>query len=399
MYGYDRCGVTYPYDLAAHPVHSLGFVTMVPMLLGTTGSGKSYEAVVYHVMPSIEAGRKVITNLPLNLDKFREVYGDKADLIRLVHPSSGNPIPFKTLNDFGDDWRHEESNIGPLYVIDECHKALPRGGTLLAIEEWFAEHRHEGADVLLITQSYGKVSRSIIDIVHIVYRVRKNIALGSTNSYVRKVQDGVRGEVVNTSIRKYKPEFFAFYKSHTKSNQAVEEENAKDITPIWRHWTFLVGIPLLLFGLFKLFTQPLPFKPEPKVVAPPSPVVNPFANKAIDSNTPEQMQSKAKAEDEVKASHPFYKLQMHIGGYIENATKTRYLYNIILSQNGQVVATITNNDLMQAGYVVQSLGSCLFKVTFKQFFDYVTCDAPRAEVKAKENFTNSAGSPSNAEKI
>ena len=368
---------------------------MVPLLLGVPGSGKSFEAVVYHVIPSIDAGRKVITNLPLNLGKFREVYGDKADLIKLVQPTKTNPIPFKTIGDYGDDWRHPDSNIGPLYVIDECHKALPRGATARDIEEWFAEHRHEGADVLLITQSYGKVSKAIIDIVHIVYRVRKNIALGSTSSYVRKVQDGIRGEIVNTSIRKYKPEYFDFYKSHTKSNQAVDEANAKDVRPIWHNWTFMLAAPMLLVGGYFLLTRPMPFQakahPPAQHHAPPVSQSTPAQPPQIATAVgPQQMQSKAKAEDVVQASHPFYKLQMHIGGYIQSADKSRFLYNVILSQNGQAVATITNQDLMQAGYLVESFGACLFKVTYKQFYDFITCDAPRTGVAPDKNFDGAA---------
>ncbi|POB76042.1 zonular occludens toxin domain-containing protein, partial [Vibrio vulnificus] len=39
------------------------------------GSGKSYESVVYHVIPALKDGRKVVTNLPLNLEHFKQVFG------------------------------------------------------------------------------------------------------------------------------------------------------------------------------------------------------------------------------------------------------------------------------------------------------------------------------------
>lgn len=372
----------------------------VAMLVGVPGSGKSYEAVAFHIIPAIESGRKVITNLPLHVDKIREVYGNKADLIKLVHPSASNPIPFKTLADYGDDWRHPETNLGPLYAIDECHKCYPRGGTALNVEEWYAEHRHEGADVLLMTQSYGKVSKSIIDILHVCYRVRKNLALGSKDTYVRKVQDGPRGEVLNQTIRRYDPKFFPFYKSHTKSNASVEEAFATDIIPIWRNWRFLLAAILLPIGLYTLLSHPAPYNTAAKVK--PAPVVHsaPSSSGTLApsaSPVPQQLQSKTKIEDNVSASHPFYKVQMHITGYIESEKKERFLYNIILSQNGQKVAEITNNDLSQAGYLVEALGRCMMKVTYKGFFDYITCDAPRVDTKAKDNFSTTTAAVDNAQ--
>jgi zona occludens toxin len=85
--------------------------------------------------------------------------------------------------------------------------------------------------------SYGKLNAAIRDLIQIVYRVRKNVALGSSGSYVRKLQGGIRGEVVNTSIRRYDGRYFPLYQSHTKSAAGLEM-GAADIIPFWRHWTF-----------------------------------------------------------------------------------------------------------------------------------------------------------------
>ena len=127
---------------------------MINLLIGVQGSGKSFEAVVYHIIPAIERGRKIITNMPLNIEHFRAVYGDdKADLIKVIESTSSNPVPFKTIADFGDTWRMAGQNpIGPLYVIDECQKPFRMGEVNKQVEEWFGENRHELADVLLITQ-------------------------------------------------------------------------------------------------------------------------------------------------------------------------------------------------------------------------------------------------------
>jgi zona occludens toxin len=63
----------------------------VNTLLGVPGSGKSYEAVAFHIIPALEDGRKVVTNLPLNLEHFKKVYGqDILKLIRIVEPTAQN---------------------------------------------------------------------------------------------------------------------------------------------------------------------------------------------------------------------------------------------------------------------------------------------------------------------
>jgi zona occludens toxin len=372
----------------------------VHLLLGVPGSGKSYEAVTFHIIPAIEEGRKVVTNLPLNVEHFLNVYGQNiANLIKIITPTGQNPIPFKTLEDFQDDWKNEK-NQACLFVIDECHRPFPLGSTDKKIDEWFAEHRHKGHDVLLITQSYGKISKAIRDIVHIVYRVRKNVALGSSNSYIRKVQDGLRGEVVNTSIRKYDKKYFSFYKSHTQSNASIDEALAKDIIPIWRNWTFIGAALLIPIGLYFLLSRPMPFSPKS------APVIQktklPEQTQQIQTNTNkeelQQMQSKNKEDDKVTASHPFYKLQMHIGGYLETSNiteniKSLFIYNVLLSQNGQVIASITDKDLIKAGYTVESFGACAMKIKYNNFYDYITCDSPRISSPPQDNFNKNQQQP------
>lgn len=214
---------------------------MINLLIGPPGGGKSYEAVVYHVLPSLEEGRKVITNLPLDVAEFEKIIPGCGRLIEL-RPKARDPEcthAFGSVEDYGDDWRNEKGQ-GALYVIDEAHKPLPRRGlgdrAGRLVDEWFAEHRHEGCDVLLMTQSYGKLSKAITDQVQICYRVKKATAFGDSKSYIRKVQDGVRGDVLSTADREYQSKWFRLYKSHTRTVSAVQEADAKDVSPAFLKW-------------------------------------------------------------------------------------------------------------------------------------------------------------------
>lgn len=361
---------------------------MINFMLGSLGGGKSYEAVVFHVLPALKAGRKIITNLPLKVDYIYSVLPEAIGLIQIVEPTADNPIPFSTLKDYGDTWRREDDDpdkrIGPLYIIDECHKALPRGSTRRDVNEWFAESRHELCDVLLLTQSYGKISRDIVDLVQLVYRVRKNVALGSNTTYVRKVQDGVRGQVVNTTIRSYDPAYFKFYRSHTKSNAAAVEAYANDVKPFWQHWSVIgCGLCLLLFitlastGKLNLFgslnqKDRLPAKPAaaaiPTAITAPAGLPRPQGK---DSH-------RGKDSEPTLPTHPFYRVELHIAGFITSGEK--WLYNISASQNGQPQFQMTSEDLLAAGYQLEVVAPCAMKIRYQEFTDYLTCDAPRVSL-------------------
>src|SRR5665811_568267 len=132
---------------------------MINILLGGPGGGKSYEAVVYHVLPAIMRGRKVITNLPLNIAEFEALEPGCSALIELrqktlavkpdeIEDEGGGGLmgllskaraakfvdrPFANIEDYATEWRHPEDGMGPLFVIDECHFCLPKFGTARAV--------------------------------------------------------------------------------------------------------------------------------------------------------------------------------------------------------------------------------------------------------------------------
>lgn len=399
--------------------------SVINLLLGAPGGGKSYEAVAYHILPALSAGRKVITNLPLVLDAFPP---EQRLLLEIVTTSKGRPAPvrasaagffaslrgieeegdapavvrpFSAVEDYGDPWRHPETGSGPLYVIDECHFALPRTGTRREVAEWFSMHRHEHADVLLITQSYGKVCKDIIDLVQVCYRVRKAVAFGTNNAYIRKVQDGVRGDVVNTSIRKYDKKFYKFYRSHTKSSQAGQELAATDIVPFWRRWP-VIGFGVCMVVLAILLTQvkgnPMDgnanaarirekmAKGEPYTVTKTttSPVVAsapaavPASALATGARKDEHAEgATADAGTQSKAQHPFAGMGIHVAGWASNGTKgERYVFQ--LSQNGVPVSTIYGDEFERAGYKVTAIAPCAAKIDYgNDVHFFARCDLPR----------------------
>lgn len=389
---------------------------MINLLLGPPGGGKSYEAVVYHILPALEAGRKVITNLPLDLQHISQVNKDYIDLIDLRFTTKKDrPVvdwekseqmfkkfgiaqkqsyfinaPFAHVEDYGDPWRHPETGSGPLYVVDECHIPLPGRGTEMEVEHWYSLHRHESADVLLITQSYGKINRAILDLVQICYRVKKNTSMGSNKTYVRKVQDGVRGEVVNTGIRKYEKQFFPFYKSHTRGGGA--ELAAEDIVPIWFRWPFigsaLCAIIFIALVIGLDIKNPMNPKSYNKVeeseqiiakleAIAPSDVRTHGSTPKVENKQTQQGQITAttpvKKEKPVDED-PFGSNGIHIVGHV--TSKERTLWIVSLSQNGQGLKNINAEDLVKIGYKFEPINDCGAWLEYKKVRRFIKCDSP-----------------------
>lgn len=366
---------------------------MINMLLGAPGSGKSYEAVAYHAIPALLEGRKVITNLPLVIEELEKEHPGCTDLLKIVEATAEYPIPFSDITHFGDPWRHPETGSGPLYIIDECHMPLPRKGTPIGILHWFALHRHEAADVLLLTQSHGKVDKDICDLVQILYRVRKNTALGSSGSYVRKVCDGLRGEKVNEEVRIYKKRFFPFYKSHTLGGG--KELAAKDVKPIWRHWSVYCAVLVLGFFAYQWITKGNPVSNllgpgnKPKVASVPArPLPTPStSNQATPAASVNPVQAVGSAVTGVavppKPRAPFSGYGLHLVGSASSSKKQVYV--IGLSQNSVAIGQLTDEEFRKAGYSFEPVNQCLAIAKFQDELIYIVCDAPRMSLGASVN--------------
>ena len=362
---------------------------MINILIGRPGAGKSYEAVAFHVIPAIKAGRQVITNLPLNVDYFCSVFGDHVrDLIIIYLPNKDNKIRFQHPFDYKSEWKHPVSGIGPLFIIDECHFPLRRGGTFQQTEEWFSMHRHENADVLLITQSYGKVDKNICAMVQLMYRCTKKTAWGDESSYIRKVFDGIGGAEMNVETRSYDKAFFPFYRSHTKSDSS-SEAYAADVKPFWKQWPVLGAAACLLIaplgmvymsmsgnGLMtsniepvKTSTQTSNFQDlESRFSSIESPAIHdpatPVPAKPVKETIPDDL--------------PYGGFKIAVVGQYNISGTVQYLFQAL--QNGQPTFDIFQTDIELAGYTVEALNDCAAILSYDDLKWPVTCQFPKIQV-------------------
>ena len=186
---------------------------MIIAITGKPGGGKTYETVKNYIIPCLLEGRRVVTNIPLELEHFTAVYGERvSDLIIVVDydfHSYGNERPFSTPADYEkyQDWTNDKGQ-SVYFFIDECHLSLPSGRAQSPVLEYFSMHRHAGVDIALITQNMRKVHKDIRDMVTLEYRCIKKAMLGKDDEYIVKVHDGVGGHVNTQYERAYQKHIF-----------------------------------------------------------------------------------------------------------------------------------------------------------------------------------------------
>lgn len=384
---------------------------MINGIQGKPGGGKSYEAVVTHILPTItEDKRKVVTNLPLNIDKFCEIYGEYCrELIEVIDGefhNYGGERPFSKKEHFlqYEDWQNEKGQK-VYFFIDECHLSMPTQGTQKELTEFFSMHRHYGFDIMLITQNFRKVNRDIKDMIQMSYRCIKKTHMGQDDKYILKVHDGAstsNSTVYRTDERTYENRYFCLYTSHTKNNKSVQEATSKDVKKWYNNWTTWGAIACIPIGFFVVIgaltsgesleekakntslTKPneYPVDSSNQQVSP-KPTTVTHSEITQSTNRPVAKPKEPVKDEELKTTnHPFYKVGLHISGWAEYTDRRKIVKNYYLSasQNGQHIFDLSLRDLMLAGYTVIVRSGCMIEISYKNFHDFITCDSPKVGV-------------------
>ena len=374
---------------------------MIYAICGRPRSGKSYESVVYHIVPAIKSGRKVVTNVTLNLDWFIKVFGKEVTELISVVDGQLNEFgkldrPFSKFEHYQDDWR-DENNKAPLYVIDEAHMVLPNRNLDSSILEFYSLHGHYGIDIILLTQDLRKIHRDIKAMIEMTYYCAKNTAFGSDKTYTKKVRIGATTEVVNEEVRKYKASYFPAYQSHTQSKGSVAEVMANDIKPIWKRWPFYGAGLFLSMGVF-MFAYLLSGSEEVE------PEVKPESNqvKQVDASSspvPQMDEPAPKPKRPLKGFGPLDGYEMLVTGYSKQiayssrskATAqldrdlTFYKIYVSVLQEGEKLFDFEHIDLVNMGYTFTALTECVYEVAWHGESRIVTCVDKQDEPSKSES--------------
>jgi len=379
---------------------------MIHGISGKSGGGKSYEAVVTHIIPIVTKERRlVVTNLPINVDRFCAIFGEYCrELIIVVDGefhNYGGERPFSKVEHFKQyrDWKNEKGQRC-YFFIDECHLAMPKGKSDQQLVEFMSMARHSGYDIMLISQNFRKVDIDIRDNIVNHYRAIKKSIIGHDDKYTLKVHDGwasSNASVVATHDRIYEKKYFDFYVSHTDSDSAVEEAASNDIEKWYKHWTIKASVFMFILAFF-IVSKQLSKSDDVKVVDD-KPVESIDSSVSASSSSgvrtervpalpePELPKSEGQMQYEKmleasKTYHPFYKVKMSISGSAEynDGGRRVVMHYISASQNGQHVFTLKSSDLMLAGYDIRILTSCAISIKYFDYQDFLTCDAPTQSV-------------------
>jgi zona occludens toxin len=381
---------------------------MINAIVGRPRTGKSYEAVRYHIIPTVlKDKRKIVTNIPVNLDYVAKVHGQEvADLIHIVEVNFGD---YKNLRPFShedhflefDTWKNENGQ-GVFFVIDEVHLTVPKSGTRPQLLEYYSLHGHYGHDHLILTQNARKIHNDLKDMTEIVWRTSKLSAFGQDDSYLRKTHhgfDNLRSIPVHTETRQYDKEWFPYYKSHTLSKTDVFEATAQEVKanmiPYKKTIFCMIVFPILflctqLYGAVfpdddvkkpeSISTKPIvnnsTLKPinESTVLLPATNTVKKVSVPKVVESVNDRMLREQKASS--KKHHPFHKVQLHIDGFYEDTSKNVKNVYFSASSNGQKLFNISMKDLILAGYMVRVLGPCIIKIEYFDYSDFLVCDVP-----------------------
>lgn len=348
---------------------------MLDLITGRPGSGKSYEATAFHILPALEAGRTVVTNMPLNVSEFSKLNPLFSEQIIILQPSADNLRPFSVIEDYTRyEKMHSPDGEGVLFVIDEAHMAI--GGTnkdvAREVREWYALHRHVVADVLIMTQSVRKLNKEILDMVRFHIGLSKNDALGMRNHYRRYVRDGVNGSLTGKGLSiRYDKRFFPLYQTHTGKSG---KETSSNESTIWSHWVFRYALPLAAIACiwsisrvdFGLFSGPKP-PPASVVSSGPASLQPPPSFNLKPPPVPDVPQ-----DDDF----PLKGSVFLISGFIKVGSSSHYFITA-RQPDGRLVKT-SLADLVAMGYSVGNASPCYISLNYRQpsgsfSRNYATC--------------------------
>ncbi|MBK1718524.1 zonular occludens toxin domain-containing protein [Thiocystis violacea] len=210
------------------------------LLTGTPGAGKSYSAVALTIVPALNLGRPIRTNIPLVYDEISQVWPD-ADIREFeIHETVYNEFPG-----------------GALIVLDEANSCFPSGQRADRANphafEWLKMHRHRigmvgerqlSQEVVLISQGSSDLAKWVRTKIDKTYVIRKLDAVGAEKRFRCDIYQGCQDTdrpAVRSHIRgytgTYEDKYTGLYHSHTQGQSFdgvnVEELRADKTATIW----------------------------------------------------------------------------------------------------------------------------------------------------------------------
>ncbi|WP_372985510.1 zonular occludens toxin domain-containing protein [Marinobacter sp.] len=282
---------------------------------GLPGSGKSYGVVENVVIPALESGRHIITNIPLKLGRLSDDFPQGKVTLFDNRDAEDDP-------GFFDLERHP---AGVIWIIDEAWRFWKSGMKATNIpqnqKEFFTEHRHNvGEDgrtneIVLVTQDLAQLCAFVRGLVEETYRAVKLTAIGQKNKYRVDVYMGAAtgqkpGKPMRQLYGSYKPDIYQYYKSHTRNKTdfaAGMEEKADDRANVLKHPLIKFGVPVAIlvmaFGVMKVVAYFSAGEPDTEPATPTQQSTTKNVRTASTAPTRQTTRIRATSDREARATH------------------------------------------------------------------------------------------------
>ncbi len=232
---------------------------------GLPGSGKSYEAIIEHLLESLKQGRRVVTNIDgINTEYISKYIGiPKSFLDQNIVSIYDEDVEVQK------ELLLEHITTDHICIIDEIQNLFPSVRDKLP-SVWnviISEHRHKGLDFVLLGQDRKDCHVMWRRRIQRVVTFNKLSAMGAENSYHWEVFEATRPEkfkLVTKGTKKYNPEIFPCYSSHTQGVNNKSNYTDKRAL-IWNNKGIKYGIPAALLVAYFAFSHILSFFDMDKV--------------------------------------------------------------------------------------------------------------------------------------
>ncbi|WP_022959306.1 zonular occludens toxin family protein [Spongiibacter tropicus] len=235
---------------------------------GLPGSGKSYEACVFHILPALKAGRRVVTNIEgIDHAKFADLSGIPLPVVKKMLICIYDPDI-----EVQKERILAESGKDALVIIDEIQNLFPSERAKLSDlwNHYITEHRHDGLDILLMGQDRRDCHSMWRRRIQRVITFNKLSAVGLDKKYRWVCYEATHPEKFKKTTggtRSYDPTYYGCYKSHTDGteNKSVYADKRATVFADKKLRFAALALPMVLYfagsTIYDFFTDAEPVQP------------------------------------------------------------------------------------------------------------------------------------------
>lgn len=174
---------------------------MISCYEGLPGAGKTYDAM-RKLLDNLSQGRRILTNISgPDQEEKQEIIKHFLNLDDSQLKENLVSLQDHQVTEF---WNH--INPGDLIIIDEAQNFFNsrdwQKKENRAFGKWASEHRHQGVDLILITQNVERIESSVRSLIEFTYRYKK---LNMFGNLVKKSISGfaITARPLTKSARKH----------------------------------------------------------------------------------------------------------------------------------------------------------------------------------------------------